>query len=156
MASQSELDTAHMDVARAHARLSKGERGKVGACLVTAHGVILGGCNGMAPGGSNVLEENDAFGNKVTKPEVIHAELSCLLKAAKEGVSVIDATLYTTMSCCVKCAEMIVAAGVSRVVYLESYRDEKGIEKLLDMGVMVDKMNTVTSCHTPDELKENK
>lgn len=65
MASQSELDTAHMDVARAHARLSKGERGKVGACLVTAHGVILGGCNGMAPGGSNVLEENDAFGHGI-------------------------------------------------------------------------------------------
>lgn len=148
MATQSELDQCYMDVARAHARLSKAERDKVGACLVTSHGVILGGCNGMAPGGSNVLEENDAFGNKVTKPEAIHAELSCLLKAAKEGVSVVDSTLFITLSCCVRCAEMIAAAGVSRVVYLETYRDEIGIEKLLDMRVMVDKMNTVTSCHT--------
>lgn len=120
---------------------------------MTAHGVILGGCNGMAPGGSNVLEENDAFGNKVTKPEVIHAELSCLLKAAKEGVSIVDSTLYTTMSCCVKCAEMIVAAGVSRVVYLETYRDEKGIESLLDMGVKVGKMDVMTTCHAPEYYK---
>lgn len=33
MATKSELDQCYMDVARAHARLSKGERGKVGLAL---------------------------------------------------------------------------------------------------------------------------
>lgn len=139
MASQKDLDTCYMSVAEAHARLSNGERAKVGACVVTRHGVILAGYNGLAPGGSNQLEEmcDDSL---VTKPHTIHAELNCLLKAAKEGVSVVGGTLYTTLSCCLTCSEMIVAAGISRVVYKESYRCGKGIDNLVGQGILVEQI----------------
>lgn len=158
MASQRELDTCYMQTAKAHAALSKAERKKVGACLVTQHGVILGGCNGMAPNGSNVLEEKvysnalnfgehfdleDGYGKYklVTKPETIHAELSCILRAAREGVSVVGATLYTTLSPCIVCSEMIAASGVRRVVYEENYRDWSGLNNLMDHRIMVEKFN---------------
>lgn len=140
MASQKELDTCYMAVAEAHAALSRGKRAKVGACLVTKNGVVLGGCNGLAPGGDNELEYEED-GNLVTKPEVIHAELSCLLKAAREGVSVVGSTLYVTMSCCKPCSEMVAAAGVRRVVYKNPYRLTHGVENLKKLNLLIEKFN---------------
>lgn len=139
MSSQKELDECYMTVAHAHAKLSKGIRGKVGACLVTTNGVVLGGCNGMSPGGSNQLEHLDEKQNLVTKEETIHAELSCILRAAKEGVSVVGSTLYVTMGCCVRCAEMISAAGVKRVVYENEYRLTQGVQNLKKLNLEVEK-----------------
>lgn len=153
MANQKELDKCYMEVAKAHAALSRGKRAKVGACLVTQNGVVLGGCNGLAPGGGNVLEDREysnAFNSGefpledrhgkyrlVTKEEVIHAELSCILKAAREGVSVVGSTLYVTMSCCVRCSEMIAAAGVKRVVYESEYRLTDGVQNLKKLNLEV-------------------
>ena len=141
MASQRELDTCYMAVAEAHAALSRGKRAKVGACLVTQNGVVLGGCNGLAPGGDNELEYQNAHGELVTKEEVIHAELSCILKAAREGVSVVGSTLYVTMSCCMRCSEMIAAAGVKRVVYKNAYRLTSGVENLKKLNLLIEKFN---------------
>lgn len=141
MANQKELDLCYMSVAEAHAKLSKAQRKKVGCALVTANGVVLGGTNGMAPGSSNELEWKDGpFEVLITKPEVIHAELNCILKAAREGVSVVGGTLYTTLSCCKPCSEMVAAAGIKRVVYTEEYRDTSGIENLKALGVLVEKI----------------
>ena len=141
MASQKELDACYMSVAEAHASLSRGKRAKVGACLVTQNGVVLGGCNGLAPGGDNELEQRDSHGALVTKEEVIHAELSCILKAAREGVSVVGSTLYVTMSCCMRCSEMIAAAGVKRVVYKNAYRLTSGVENLKKLNLLIEKFN---------------
>ena len=141
MASQKQLDTCYMPIAEAHAALSKGKRAKVGACLVTQNGVVLGGCNGLAPGGDNKLEQRDSHGALVTKEEVIHAELSCILKAAREGVSVVGSTLYVTMSCCMRCSEMIAAAGVKRVVYKNAYRLTNGVENLKKLNLLIEKFN---------------
>lgn len=139
MASQQSLDSCYMAVAEAHATLSKAERKSVGCALVTPFGVILGGCNGLAPGSSNELEYKEGpFDVLVTKPEVIHAELNCLLKAAREGVSVVGATLYTTLSCCKPCSEMVAAAGIKRVVYKELYRDSSGVDNLKSKSIQVD------------------
>lgn len=140
MASDKELDMCYMTVATAHSLLSKAKRKKVGCALVTQNGVILGGCNGLAPGGENELEYFDDEDQLVTKKEVLHAELNCILKAAKEGVSVVGGTLYTTLSCCRTCAEMVAAAGIKRVVYKEEYRDCSGIDSLLKHGIIVDKI----------------
>lgn len=139
MATQKELDAVYMIVAEAHANISKAKRKQVGAALVTNNGVILAGCNGMAPSGSNDCEYTDESGVLFTKPETIHAELSCILRAAKEGVSVVGSTLYTTLSCCKPCSEMVAAAGVKRVVYAEEYRDTSGVANLKSLGVEVEK-----------------
>lgn len=165
MANQKELDKCYMATAEAHAQLSKAKRSKVGCALVTERGVVLAGCNGMAPGGDNELEykeymSKDAGGwldvetiletwpltdehgryKLVTKEEVIHAELSCILRAAKEGVSVVGGTLYTTLSCCKPCSEMVAAAGIKRVVYKEAYRLTDGIENLKKLNIVVEQM----------------
>jgi cytidine deaminase len=52
---------------------------------------------------------------------IIHAEMSALCDAARRGLSVGGATLYTTTFPCHMCAKHIVASGIMRVVYLEPY-----------------------------------
>jgi len=51
----------------------------------------------------------------------VHAEMEALLSAARVGVSVRNAMLFTTTYPCHNCAKHIVAAGISRVIYVEPY-----------------------------------
>jgi dCMP deaminase len=141
LADQKSLDETYMGTALLHARLSKAKRAQVGAVLVTSQGVTLTGYNGTPRGLSNECETEQPFPWKpmlVTKPEVIHAELNCILKAAREGVSCIGATMYVTLSPCVPCAAMMIQAGVKRLVYKEMYRDQGGIDLLQRAGIVVE------------------
>lgn len=128
-----DMTDVYMGTAFLFARKSKAKRAQVGAVLVTKSGVLLPGVNGTASGTNNTCE--DALGN--TKIEVIHAELNCLIKAAKEGVSVEGATVYVTMSPCRHCAALMIQSGIKEVVYAKQYRDASGIEYLIDNGVTV-------------------
>ncbi|MCG3773955.1 MAG: tRNA-specific adenosine deaminase [Nitrospira sp.] len=51
----------------------------------------------------------------------VHAEMSAIVSAARQGISVDKAVLYTTTFPCHVCARHIVAAGIERVVYVEPY-----------------------------------
>lgn len=115
-----------MEAAKTFASLSKAKRRQVGAILVTSNGVMIPGVNGTFPGHDNTCETAEGF----TVPEVIHAEMNALSKACREGVSTKGAVLYTTLSPCIECAKMIAMAGVSRVVYMDKYRDFTGIDYL--------------------------
>lgn len=144
MADQKSLDETYMGTAILHSKLSKARRAQVGAILVTKQGVTLTGYNGTAVGRPNECEVlvktsvphlfEDML---VTKSEVIHAELNCIMKAAREGVSCVDATVYVTLAPCVQCAAMMLQAGVKRVVYLQQYRDDSGVKLLQESNVVV-------------------
>jgi dCMP deaminase len=142
LADQKQLDETYMGTALLHAKLSKARRAQVGAVLVTSHGVTLTGYNGTPTGRSNdceyeVHDIGRLYPDLVTKPEVIHAELNCIMKAAREGVSCIGATVYVTLSPCIQCSAMLVQAGVKRVVYKQQYRDDSGVELLKSCGILV-------------------
>ena len=132
MTKQEQIDSVYMGTALLHARLSKAQRAKVGAVLVTKSGVTLTGFNGTPSGWDNTCEDSQ----NITKPEVIHAELNCILKAAKEGVSVIDSTVYVTLSPCVPCAAMLAQAGIRELVYKDVYRNTEGIDLLQNYGIV--------------------
>lgn len=57
-----------------------------------------------------------------------HAELSAILDAAKQGVSIRGATLYTTTFPCHLCARDIISGGISKVVFCEAYPKSKNEE----------------------------
>lgn len=144
MANQKDLDETYMGTAILHSKLSKARRAQVGAILVTRQGVTLSGFNGTAAGRPNECEvriktsvPEHLTDTLITKPEVIHAELNCIMKAAREGVSCVDATVYVTLAPCVQCAAMMLQAGVKRVVYLQQYRDDSGVKLLQESNVMV-------------------
>lgn len=52
---------------------------------------------------------------------IVHAEMSALMHAARNPVSTVGATLYTTAYPCHMCMRLIVASGIARVVYVDPY-----------------------------------
>lgn len=132
MPTQKELDQCYMGVAVEFSKLSKAQRKKVGAVILTKNGIIIPACNGMPSGMSNICE--DALWN--TKNTCIHAERNAIIKAAREGVSVVDSILYVTTSCCEQCSAMVIQSGIKEVVYLEEYRSTEGIDFLKSAGIV--------------------
>ncbi len=51
----------------------------------------------------------------------VHAEAEAILAVGRSGVSTVGKDLYTTTFPCHDCAKLIIAAGISRVVYIEPY-----------------------------------
>jgi len=65
----------------------------------------------------------------------VHAEANAIAFAARNGIALLGSTLYTTMTPCVKCAELIVNAGVARVVWRTIYRDVTGLDLVVASGI---------------------
>lgn len=133
MPTKQELDQCYMKVAVEFSKLSKAQRRKVGAVILTQQGIIIPACNGMPSGMSNICE--DAMWN--TKNTCIHAERNAIIKAAREGVSIVGSVLYVTTSCCEQCSAMVIQSGIREVVYLEEYRCTEGIDFLKEAGMIV-------------------
>jgi len=72
----------------------------------------------------------------------VHAEMEAILAAARTGVSVRGATLYTTTFPCHGCARHIVTAGIARVVYIEPYPKSRAVELHRDAIVTHDDVTT--------------
>ncbi|WP_025040020.1 anti-phage dCTP deaminase [Nitrosospira briensis] len=51
----------------------------------------------------------------------VHAEMEAIISAARNGISIRGSTLYSTTYPCHNCAKHIVAAGISKVRYIEPY-----------------------------------
>ena len=72
-----------------------------------------------------------------TNPFVVHAEQNIITFCAKNGINTNDSTLYITHSPCTECAKLIYQSGIKRVVYINEYRDLRGVEFLKKIGVEV-------------------
>lgn len=77
---------------------------------------------------SSIKDEEESFSVKESRMmdllefgRDIHAEMSAICDAARNGISARGATLFCTTFPCHMCAKHIVAAGISRVVYIEPY-----------------------------------
>lgn len=51
----------------------------------------------------------------------VHAEMAAITDAARRGISIADCILYATTFPCHHCARHIIAAGITRVVYVAPY-----------------------------------
>lgn len=67
----------------------------------------------------------------------VHAEMAAITDAARRGVSIKDATLYSTTFPCHLCARHVIAAGIRRVVYIEPY-PKSAAEDLYSDSLTVD------------------
>jgi dCMP deaminase len=135
---------AFMDTAERFAQLSSAKRLQVGAVVVKDNRIISIGYNGMPSGWTNECEEiiethEDGGVVTKTKDEVIHAEANAISKLAKSGDSGDKADLFCTHAPCVHCAKMIYGAGIKKVFYRNSYRDELGLEFLQKCGIDIEK-----------------
>jgi len=112
---------------------SPSNRKKVGAIIVNNNGFICGqGFNSM-PRFAASQKCEDANGK--TKPEVVHAEARAICMAARDGVKTEGTTLYCTIPPCPSCCQLLIEAGIKRVVYKETYWSENNIHLLLEAGI---------------------
>lgn len=82
------------------------------------------------------------WGNQITAtllehscPASVHAEANAIAFAARYGMSLDGAELFTTYAPCLTCAKLSVNAGIRRVVMCERYHDPAGITLLTTAGV---------------------
>lgn len=123
-----------MKVAHIYANLSSSQRAKVGCVVVKKNKILSIGYNGTTEGWhTNVCEDESGK----TKPDVVHAEVNCLGKLAREGGGARGAILFTTLSPCINCAKFIFVSGIKKVYFSEKYRDDMGVVFLKERGVKV-------------------
>ena len=124
-----------MDIAIRTSQQSYAERLKVGAVATRGKRLLCVGFNGTPELADNCCEDE----NFVTLPSVIHAEHNLIRFANELQIDISGSVLYITHSPCVGCAEKIIVAGISEVVYREEYRCNDGIYKLKDNNIKVRK-----------------
>jgi dCMP deaminase len=130
---QNKYDKAYLRLAKEWGKLSYCKRKQVGAIIVRDKMIISDGYNGSPSGFENCCEDEEGL----TKWYVLHAEANAILKVARSTQSCQDATLYITLSPCRECSKLIHQSGIKRVVYLEGYKDDSGLQFLEKAGVVV-------------------
>lgn len=118
-----------MNVASLTADLSYCKELKVGAIAVRDKRIICTGFNGTLPGADNCCEEC-VNGVTKTKDDTEHAERNLIGHAAKHGIALLNAELYTTHAPCVVCARAIIIAGFRIVYYRHDYKSDSGLKLL--------------------------
>ena len=130
-------DVAYLKMALEWAKLSYCKRKQVGALIVKDRTIISDGYNGTPSGFENCCEDE----NNQTKWYVLHAEANAILKISRSTQSCEGATLYLTLSPCKECSKLIFQSGIKRVVYIQDYSDNEGLEFLKDAGVEILKIS---------------
>jgi deoxycytidylate deaminase len=83
---------------------------------------------------------------------IVHAEMAAIVDAARRGLPVEGCTLYSTTFPCHECTRHIVAAGIRRVVFIESYPKSLGPVLFFD-SVETDPEDPSTSGRTEDRAR---
>jgi dCMP deaminase len=130
---QLRYDKAYLKMAQSWSKLSHCNRKQVGALIVKDSMIISDGYNGTPAGFDNCCE------NEIGETHwyVLHAEANAILKVSKSTNNSKGATLYLTLSPCKDCSKLILQAGITRVVFKDSYKDAEGITFLKSAGVDV-------------------
>lgn len=131
-------DRAHMRTAHVYAELSSAQRLKVGCIIVQEDRICSIGYNGMPAGWDNVCETLQPDGTLQTRPEVLHAESNAVAKLARSSESALGATAYVTHAPCLDCAKLLYQAGIRRIRYQMTYRDDQGLRFLRSCGLDVE------------------
>jgi dCMP deaminase len=120
-------------------------RRQVGALLVLEKHILATGYNG-APSGLQHCLDIGCLREQLKVPpgerhelcRGLHAEMNALLQAARYGIKISGATLYSTTYPCSLCAKMLVNAGIVRIVTMTDYPDALAKEVLAMANIKVE------------------
>ena len=127
-------DEYFMNIARVAATRATCDRKHVGAVLVRDKTILSTGYNGSIRGLPHCSEAGHMMedGHCVA---TVHAEANAIIQAAKNGVAIDGATIYTTASPCWPCFKLVANAGCRRIVFGEFYRDARIFEFAQKVGI---------------------
>jgi dCMP deaminase len=123
-----------MGIAHQAATRSTCLRKKVGAVIVRDKTILSTGYNGSIRG----LDHCEDVGCLIEDGHcvaTVHAEANAIIQAAKNGVAIDGAELYTSASPCWGCFKLIANSGIRKIYYGEFYRDERSREVAARVGI---------------------
>lgn len=132
-----------MEIAYVVSKRSTCNRLHVGAVLAKDGRILSIGYNGPVSGAPHcdhqmpetrlltVMSEHIDQGCQ----KAVHAEANAIAFAAKEGICIGASTLFVTHQPCLKCAQLIINAGIVMVTYDQPYRLIDGLVLLQDNKV---------------------
>ena len=132
-------DDYFLELADAASSRATCDRGKSGCVIVRDKQVLATGYVG-SPAGlphcddvghlmKKVIQENGEISEHCLR--TVHAEQNAICQAAKRGVSIEGATVYTRMTPCRTCAMLLINCGIEKVVCERKYQLVEESEKLL-------------------------
>ena len=117
------------------------------ALLIKDNRIISFGYNGPPAGTLNCLEDG---GEEICGKDSngscflgVHAEQNAIGYAARNGIDTEECIIYCTMSPCISCAKLVVAAGIKEFYYLTEYRLDDGLRFLEYCGITAWKIDTL-------------
>lgn len=135
-------DETLMLMAEAVAGRSTCSRLHVGAIIARNHRAVSSGYNGRPAGMPHCKHlADEASGCK----QAVHAEANAIAWAARYGAATGGAELFTTHQPCLACAQLIVNAGITRVVFAQPYRKIEGLDLLNVLGITTMMINMTRS-----------
>ena len=141
-------DRNFINIAFEIASASKCVSKQVGAVIVKDGRILSTGYNGTPAGYTNCCDYWEGRYTKAhhdwSKMYEIHAEMNAIIWAAREGISIKDATIYVTLEPCSECSKNLIASGIRRIVYAVSYEhnDSELVAKFLkDNGVAIEQLS---------------
>ncbi|UCH43898.1 MAG: cytidine/deoxycytidylate deaminase family protein [Dehalococcoidales bacterium] len=132
-------DVYFLELANAASSRATCDRGKSGCVIVRDKQVLATGYVG-SPAGlphcddvghlmKKVIQENGEISEHCLR--TVHAEQNAICQAAKRGVSIEGATVYTRMTPCRTCAMLLINCGIEKVVCERKYQLAEESEQLL-------------------------
>ncbi len=148
------LDWDHYFIRLAHmaAERSTCDRARVGCVLVHGRHVISTGYNGSPSG----MPHCDDVGHQIHNGHCIrtvHAEANAITQAACHGANTAGATAYVTHLPCMTCAQLLVSAGVLRIVFDRVYDDGNNVDFLSNSGIVVERCQSMADPMTLNEYQ---
>lgn len=98
------------------------DRGRSAAIFVRDNDILASGYVGAPPGFPHCDDVDhlfDSTGKHCVR--TLHAEQNAVIRAARNGISLHDSSVYCTMEPCLNCAMTMIGIGVYRVVAKNSY-----------------------------------
>ena len=118
-------------------------RRHTGAVLVKGKRILATGYNGVPSGLAHCEEvgclreqRNIESGSHHELCRGIHAEQNAVIQAAKHGIPIDGASVYSTHQPCVLCAKILLNAGVTEIMFREAYPDPLSQELLAEAGIV--------------------
>jgi len=143
-------DKNFINIALEIAKASKCVSKQVGAVIVRDGRILSTGYNGTPAGYTNCCDhwegQYTSEHHEWSKTYEIHAEMNAIIWAAREGISIKDATIYVTLEPCSDCSKNIIASGIKRIVYDKSYEHTNSnvvTSFIKDNGVIIEQIRPI-------------
>ena len=129
-------DEYFKEIVQVTAKRSPCSRLQVGCLLVSDNRIVSQGYNGFLPGCAHESIVRDGH-----EQATLHAEQNAIVDCAKRGVSCIGCVAYVTHYPCIICCRLLLAAGISNIKYIHSYREDPLVAHFAAMmGVQVEQI----------------